>query len=89
MNSNLNSVTARIGEAVKAFIEYKSNDVEPRFYAADLRAYVLGFTHMEVAPGSSDRILRDLRQRGLVNYQLLIRSKSYYLALPLSTGAAA
>jgi hypothetical protein len=35
------------------------------------------------APGSVDRILRKARKKGLVNYDVINRNQSFYLALPI------
>lgn len=48
------------------------------FHDFDLLAYLvhLGF---QLAPGSCSRILRDLRQRGLIKYTVIDRPQSLYL----------
>jgi len=61
-------VSSRIGRAVLRFCASHRT-----FHASELRDYVVaeGFA----APASPDRILRDLRQRGLLNYRVVDRRK--------------
>lgn len=73
----LQAVIDRIGEAIVLFCLHR---VGERFHADDLRAYVTN-TVGACAPGSADRILRDLRTRGALDYVVLSRSKSLYRVL--------
>jgi hypothetical protein len=89
---NLKSVRARIGAAVRNFVEGRLISgrmiaTRAEFTAGDLRAYI-SYQVGQVAPGSPDRILRDLRQRGVINYELVSRAKSLYRALPLIASVA-
>ena len=75
-DGNLARVSARIGGAI---IEFFSLNVGQFFFADDLRRFVTkrcGTT----APGSADRVMRSLRQKHKVNYDLIDRSRSLYLA---------
>lgn len=72
-----------MAQVITAFITSRSGQ---EFHASEIRnacALALGFTN--VAPGSPDRVMRDLRQRNRINYELLNRAKSLYRALPLDT----
>ena len=60
-----------------ALIHFCRKRVGKTFHADDLRVFVMRNVG-EVAPGSADRILRDLRQRGLINYHVLSRRDSLY-----------
>ena len=72
---NLERVRGAIADAVVAFC--RSRYATGReFHAQELRDYVARVN--PTAPASADRILRDLRQRGLVRYVLVSRSKSLY-----------
>ncbi len=63
-------VSSRIGREVLAYCrEHRS------FHAEDLRQHVAA---IGIAPGSADRILRDLRQRGAVRYSVVSRRESLY-----------
>jgi hypothetical protein len=66
-------VTARIGMTVLAFV--RSIGVGGTFHAEDLRAYVNA--NASGAPGSPDRILRDLRCKGLVDYTVERKDSRY------------
>lgn len=80
---NLLTVSKRIGEAVIEFIKGKLNSpVNQVFTAQELRLAVMSKVP-SIAPGSPDRILRNLRQRKLVNYVLISRVKSLYKAIPV------
>ena len=74
---NLERVSSRIARAVLAFCE-----VHRRFHAEELRKFVIRETGIS-APGSADRILRDLRKRGLIDYRVLSRRGSYYEVLAI------
>jgi hypothetical protein len=65
-------VSNRIGEAIRTFCESRLE-----FHADDMRSYIATVVG-PVAPGSPDRILRELRQRGLVNYVVVSRRDSLY-----------
>jgi hypothetical protein len=52
------------------------------FYAADLYAFLEARQH-KTAPGSPDRVMRDMRTRREINYRLVSRSKSLYEAIHL------
>jgi hypothetical protein len=71
---NLERVNQRIGESVLEF--HDSWGYDRPFHADDLRNFVIG--HAQVAPASADRILRDLRQRGLLDYKIVNRRQSLY-----------
>jgi hypothetical protein len=79
MDGNIKPVAGRIAEIVKAFVTERIGNY---FTATELRTFVAGKTE-GVAPGSSDRILRMLRQQNQINYSVINRRKSQYLALPL------
>src|SRR3981189_1962764 len=64
-------VGTKIGPTVLAFC-----GLNEYFHAAQLRAYVVQET--QVAPASPDRILRALRQKGLLDYEVLDRRASFY-----------
>lgn len=70
----LERVSSRIGAAI---VEFCKARVGKQFHADELRAYVeqkCGPT----APGSADRVLRDLRQRNVIAYRNLSRKLSLY-----------
>ena len=70
--SQIQRVSERIGTAIIDFCRSHST-----FHADQLRQHVTRVVG-NVAPGSADRILRDLRQRGVVSYTVLDRRKSLY-----------
>ena|SRR5215207_3739731 len=72
-------VTRGIGATVLDFC--RSIGVGGAFHAQELRDYV---GEHGVAPASPDRILRDLRKRGLVGYVVVSRTKSLYRVTSLS-----
>lgn len=67
-------VRQRIGAALKAYLVTK---VGREVHADELRRHVEAVVGV-VAPGSADRILRDLRVRGEVEYTCTSRRKSLY-----------
>jgi hypothetical protein len=74
---NLDRVSERIGPAVMAF---SALVLGKDFFADDLRRYV-GEQVGVVAPGSPDRILRQLRQKRRLGYKVISRSESIYRML--------
>ena len=65
-------VTSAIGLTVMEFCRLVG--VGGTFHAQELRA----FMDKQTAPGSPDRILRDLRGRGVLDYVVESRTKSLY-----------
>lgn len=85
IDPNMQTVSARIGQIVQAFVQAKlANPVNSEFTAGELRLTVLSQI-TKIAPGSPDRILRSLRQQKKLNYVLLSRVKSLYKAIPVVT----
>ena len=72
----LDRVESRITTAVLDFCAGRITDGRPVFAASELRAYV--DARHAGAPGSPDRVLRDLRQRGRVAYNVVSRAASLY-----------
>lgn len=71
----LERVSSRIASAL---IHFCRKHVGRTFHADELRRYVT--TQIgDVAPASADRVLRDLRQRGIVDYDVISRRESLYL----------
>lgn len=72
---NLDRVSARIGRAI---LEFFGRNQE--FFADELRKSVTQQVGA-VAPGSADRVMRDLRQKGIIDYRCVSRSQSKYKVL--------
>lgn len=70
----LNSVACRIAQAI---LDYCNARTSREFHADDLRKYVTSKVGT-CAPGSADRVLRDLRQKGAVQYEVINRAASLY-----------
>lgn len=76
MNDNapfMQSTAARLTPAIVAFCRPR---IGREFHADDLRAFVAG--SVGCAPASSDRVLRHLRQRGVIGYSVINRRASLY-----------
>ncbi len=75
-----NNQSKRIATAVTEFV---NNHTNREFTAQELRQYVLGHVvgDTPVAPASADRIMRQLRQSGTINYVLVSRIHSLYKGL--------
>ncbi len=72
--TQLKRVRSLIGELV---MDFCSARIGREFYGWELAAWVADrVTH--VAPGSPDRILRDLRQSGEVAYTVVSKAQSRY-----------
>ena len=72
--ASLERVTSRIGAAI---VEFCTARVGQTFHADELRAHVTS-TCGQTAPGSSDRILRQLRLTDRIRYVVLSRRDSLY-----------
>lgn len=81
-NPNLVPVRASVGNAIQLFYDNRLKGGMPFFRADDLRVFVEAATG-KTAPASADRILRDMRQDGKINYEVTDRAKSLYKLLPL------
>ena len=79
-DENIDRVRGRIGVTVREFVEHALASKDPLFHADDLRRVVIA-VHGWSAPASADRILRDLRRKGLLNYKVVNRRGSLYQAL--------
>ena len=79
---NLDRVRISIGDIVREFVLAQRGE----WTSAKLRAYVS--QRAPSAPASADRILRDLRQRGEIDYVVVDRSKSTYVTVKSERRAA-
>lgn len=70
----LERVSSRIAAAILGFLRAKG--IGREFHADELRKHVADIA--PAAPASADRILRSLRQRGLVGYIVKDRRASLY-----------
>jgi hypothetical protein len=75
-SENLIRVSGAISKAIIGFLRARLNNGTPEFFADELRQWVS--CSLSVAPGSADRILRDLRKAGRVSYRVINRPKSLY-----------
>lgn len=82
----LKRVTSRIGRAVLMF--FHDHGVGDEFHAHELHAYVSEIHG--VAPASADRVMRQMRRDGELNYRVLNRAQSRYriCAVPVPEQAA-
>lgn len=71
---HLTRVTNNIGATV---IKFCRRHKGRQFTGDCLRAYV-SLRHLYIAPESPGRILRELKKRGVVDYELVSRAKSLY-----------
>jgi protein-L-isoaspartate O-methyltransferase len=72
----LNRVKNNIADLVEAFVKARWEFGTTRFYIKELHAYIAART--EIAPASPDRILRQLRRDGKINYVVTDRRASCY-----------
>lgn len=76
MNSNaahLERVSSRIRQAILDFAA-----VHDKFHMEELREFVAQQTKNHIAPASPDRVLRQLRKEGVIDYKVLSRRQSLY-----------
>jgi hypothetical protein len=72
-----------IATYIKQFVNDRATSNEPHFFANALREFVSTNSGTIPAPGTTDRILRKLRQKGEIDYAVENRKLSYYLAKPV------
>ena len=73
-------------EAITVFIAQRLANTDangPAFTADQLRFFVNNNVVGGVSPSTADRVLRSLRQKGVINYIVLNRGKSLYKAVPV------
>lgn len=70
---NIRRVTEAISKHVTAFVS-----THTEWHVETLRQYVFDRVDGYVAPSSPDRILRSLRQQGVIDYEVISRRKSLY-----------
>lgn len=73
----LEKVSERIGHAVMSFYYDRLRQRAFQFHADELRDWVIARVSV-AAPASADRILRDMRQKGQLDYVVVSRSDSLY-----------
>ena len=78
--TQLQRVSGRIAQHVASFVNAR---IGQTFFISELTEYVR--QQAGCAPASPDRILRDLRQRKLVAYEIVSRSRSEYRGLALTS----
>lgn len=71
---HLQRASSRVSKAIRQFCQ---NRVGQQFHADDLRAYV-AIAAGPTAPGTADRVLRDMRQKKQIGYRVLNRRASLY-----------
>jgi hypothetical protein len=72
---NLDRVTAKIGALILVF--YKDHGTGYQFHSEELRDFIIAKVGI-IAPGSPDRIMRNLRQKHWLDYRVLSRRDSLY-----------
>ena len=76
-----------ISQLVEEFVLHRWQAGQPRFLMQDLHNYILARTRL--APASPGRILRQLRQKGKFDYQVVDRRDSCYELLNIGSSRAA
>lgn len=79
MNADITRVNNAIAKHIETFV-----CTHKEWHVEELRRFVFDKVNGYVAPASPDRILRDLRQKGRVNYVVVSRAKSLYRSLPMT-----
>lgn len=77
--SDITRVNNAIAKHIETFV-----CTHKEWHVEELRRFVFDKVNGYVAPASPDRILRDLRQKGRVNYVVVSRAKSLYRSLPMT-----
>jgi len=80
-------VRSRIGALILEFCSERLKHFEGTFFMEELRIYVDRKLAGCIAPDSPGRILRQLRQQGLLNYKVVSRRQSLYQVVPVERTA--
>ena len=80
-------VRSRIGSLIMEFFFLARNIGNTPFHMEDLRRFVEEGLDGKIAPDSPGRILRQLRQQGLLNYTVVSRRQSLYRVVPVERPA--
>ena len=78
----INRVKRKIGQLVTDFVYEVWQRSEKTFYVGELQQYVRA--RLPAAPASPDRILRQLRREGMLDYEVIDRSASRYRVLSVT-----
>ena len=81
----LEPVSSRMGRAILEF--FRARATGSTFRAEELHQHVSAETGLS-APASADRILRALRQKGVLNYTCISRKYSLYRMDPIERASA-
>lgn len=71
----------KLGEAIQRFVSERVTATNPEFTSKELHTYVGAYA--VGSESSIDRVMRNLKQQGKINYTLVSRNQSLYRALPL------
>lgn len=74
--AELSRISNNIRGHILAFGKERLAAGQPQFFMQDLHEYIR--RNASVAPASPDRILRQLRKDGEINYRVVSRSASHY-----------
>lgn len=81
-------VRSRIGSLILEFCEYRLHGYGISFHMEDLKRFVESrLPYGYIAPASTDRILRQLRQERQLNYKVVSRRQSLYQVMPVERSA--
>ena len=78
-----NRVNTNISALVEAFVQRRWQSGQRQFYMRDLHDYI--FARTQIAPASPGRILRQLRQKGKFDYEVINRSTSCYQLISIGS----
>ena len=78
-------VRSRIGSLIMEFFRQNNSNSFRVFHMSDLTMYVA--TRVKVAPDSTGRIMRQLRQQGQLHYTVVSRRQSLYQIEPVERPA--
>ena len=86
---NTKTLAPTAAVAVLEFVTQRLNSADPTFTSDQLRFYVQNNIVGKASPSTTDRVLRDLRAKGKLDYIVLNRGLSLYKAVKIGTTSAA
>lgn len=84
-STELDRVSTRLAATILCFVRHCVANDEAHFFMSDLLAHVSA--QVQCAPGSPERVLRDMRAKGQLDYKCVRRSNSLYKILSIKESA--
>ncbi len=79
-DKQLQRVVPKLQDVIIQFLKRKLKTIKQEFHAGELCIYCLNKVN-DIAPDSVSRVMRELRKRGIIDYEVIDRKNSLYLII--------